>query len=383
MNNKLETLLSNSKKSRSGSQAHQLEYKNVFSFEEVPDVYEEEDILPHQHHGATVKEALSKMTLNILKDKNFMVSTVKDEVGDEYAVVQEHLSVFLEKILVIADIIICGGDSKATSSSSAELPQPKVRIEREWKKYRIDNLDQTPLTSTAHQANSSGDVEGGSCDFSVVHDRVPIALTLFEAKKTQLNLMDLSKAEARRAIAQGAYQMVGDIQRLTHVIWRVTSYSSLLTNGLAWLHLRSIKKLEGVVWLHSSPISVVQTAGRGKYEVDEAGIDIVVRNILYALDTAKNIFKDITKTLKSKQQTEDIYYGEDYDEDNYKKDDDKDNSQDRKKARKDYPASYRESGPTQSSNQNTARNSSSSSSNVHGYICMPLTEYNVKNLVRI
>ena len=75
-------------------------------------------------------------------------------------------------------------------------------------------------------------------------------------------------------------------------------------------------------------------------------------------------------------------WSQDYDEDDYKKDGDKDNSQGRKRARKDYPASDRESGTTQSGNQNTG-GSSSSSSNMHGYMVMPLTEYNLKNLVRM
>lgn len=300
-NTVVEALLSNSKKSRSESQAQQLEYRNVFSFQEIKVVFNEEDILPYQHHKAGVKKALSKMTSNILADKNLIVSGVNDEFGDEYAVVQKHLSVFLNDILVTADRIICGDDSKATSSSSAELPQSKVKIEKEWK-YRIDTLAKTPLLSTAHQANSSGDVEGGNSDFSIVHDRFPIALTLFEAKKTQLNLIDLSKAEGKKAIAQGAYQMVGDIQRLTNVIRQVTSYSSLLTNGLAWLHLRRIERLDGEVWLHSSPISVVQKAGRGRNKVDKAGIDMVVQNILYALVTAKNLVADITETLASNQK---------------------------------------------------------------------------------
>lgn len=303
-------MLSNSKKSRSGSQAQQLEYKNVFSFEQVTEVFNENDILPHQsHHGATVKKALLTMTSNILKDKKITVSTAKDEIGDEYAVVQKHLSVFLNEILVIADIIICGGGSTAMSSSSADLPQSKVKIEREWA-YRIDNSAKTPLSSIAYQANSSGDVEGGNSDFSVVHDRISIALTLFEAKKTQINLIDLSKAEGKRAITQGAYQMVGDIQRLAKFIGRVTSYSSLLTNGLAWLHLRRIERLDGVfIWIHSSPISVVEKKGRGKAKVNEAGIDIVVQNILYALVTAKNIFEAITDTFASKHKV-DIHHGE-------------------------------------------------------------------------
>ena len=127
-----------------------------------------------------------------------------------------------------------------------------------------------------------------------------------------------------------------------------------------------------MVWLHSSPISVVQKAGRGKHTVDEAGIDFVVQNILYALVTAKYFVEDITDKLATKPKV-DIDHGEDYDEDNFKKDDDKDNSQDRKKDR--------EGGPTQSSNQITG-GKSSSSTNVHGNMCMPLTEYNVKNLVR-
>ena len=102
--------------------------------------------------------------------------------------------------------------------------------------------------------------------------------------------------------------MVGDIQRLAKVIGHVTSYSSLLTNGLAWLHLRRIDK-GGVVWLHSSPISVVQKAGRGKHTVDEAGIDFVVQNILYALVTAKYVVEDITDKSASKQKV-DIDHGE-------------------------------------------------------------------------
>ena len=262
-------------------------------------MFNEEDNLPYKHHGAIVKVALLKMTSNILKDKSD-TSTCNDDVGDEYAVVQKHLTIFLSEILAVANSIICGDASKATSSSSAEQSQSKVKIEREWA-YRIENLAKTTLsTSTAHQANSSGDVTGGNSDFSVVHKRFPIALTLFEAKKTQLNLADMSKAEAKKAIAQGAYQMVGDIQRLQKVIGHVTSYSSLLTNGLTWLHLRRTEKLDGVgAWLHSSPISVVQKGVRGKKKVgiDEAGIDIVVHNILHALITAKNLVETITATL--------------------------------------------------------------------------------------
>ena len=190
---------------------------------------------------------------------------------------------------MIADIIICGGNSQSMSSSSAELHET--------------------LSSTAPQANSSGDVEGGNSDFSVVHDRIPIALTLFEATKTQLNLIDLSKAEGRRAIVQGAYQMVGDIQRLANVIRHVTTYSSLLTNGLVWIHLRRVERPYGAVWLHSSPITVVKKAGRGKHKVDDAGIDTVVKNILYALVTAKNIFEAITDIFTSNQKV-DVNHGQ-------------------------------------------------------------------------
>ena len=119
------------------------------------------------------------MTTSILKDKK---EGFNDEIGDEIAVVQKYLSVFLDDILVVANIIICGGVSKATSSSSVELPQSNVQIEREWA-YRIDILAKLPLSFTVPQANSSGNVEGGNSDFSVVHDCIPIALTLFEAKK--------------------------------------------------------------------------------------------------------------------------------------------------------------------------------------------------------
>ena len=125
INNKLDALLSNSKKSRSGSQAQQIEEcNNVFSFQEIAVVYNEEDILPLKRHGAIVKKALIKMTTDILKDKK---KGFNDEIGDEIAVVQKYLSVFLDDILLVANIIICGGDFKATSSSSAELPQSKVK----------------------------------------------------------------------------------------------------------------------------------------------------------------------------------------------------------------------------------------------------------------
>ena len=87
INDKLEALLSNSKKSRSGSQAQQIEYNNVFSFQELAVVYNKEDILPHKRHGAIVKKALIKMTTDILKDKK---KGFNDEIGDESAVVQKY-----------------------------------------------------------------------------------------------------------------------------------------------------------------------------------------------------------------------------------------------------------------------------------------------------
>eukprot|EP00597_Dinobryon_sp_UTEXLB2267_P001176 CAMPEP_0170073968 /NCGR_PEP_ID=MMETSP0019_2-20121128/11324_1 /TAXON_ID=98059 /ORGANISM="Dinobryon sp., Strain UTEXLB2267" /LENGTH=210 /DNA_ID=CAMNT_0010283905 /DNA_START=682 /DNA_END=1314 /DNA_ORIENTATION=- len=210
------------------------------------------------------------MTSKILKDKNFMVSGLNDEVGDDIAVVQQHLAVFLNDILVIANKIIC--DSEATSSSSTKVPQSKIKIERE-RNYRIDT---TPLSSTVHQANSSGDVEGGSSDFSIVHDSFRYALALFETKKTPLNLIDLSEAEGKKTLTQGAYRMLGDIQRLKKLIGRVSNYSSLLTNGLTWLHLRMVENVGGMAWLHSPPISVVKKGVRGRMRVDEAGIDFVV-----------------------------------------------------------------------------------------------------------
>ena len=94
--------------------------------------------------------------------------------------------------------------------------------------------------------------------------------------------------------------MIQDVHRLTDVIKQVPSYSSLLTNGLVWIHLRRIEKFDGVVWLHSSPISLVKEEGRGKTKangMDNDGLDSVVDHILYALVTANNRSKDIFKAF--------------------------------------------------------------------------------------
>ena len=239
------------------------------------------------------------MTSNILNDKNWFASDVKNKIGDECAVVQRHLSVFLDEILETANRIICGDDSIAASNSSTELPQSKIKTETEWV-HRIDHLAKSPLSFSAHQANSPGEAEEGRSDFRLVHERIPIALTLFEAVTPQLHLLDTSEADVKKAIAQGAYQMIEDVHRLTDVIKQVPSYSSLLTNGLVWIHLRRIEKLDGVVWLHSSPTSVVKEEGRGKTKangMDNDGLDSVVDHILYALVTAKNRSKDIFEAL--------------------------------------------------------------------------------------
>ena len=134
-------------------------------------------------------------------------------------------------------------------------------------------------------------MEGGISDFSIVHHRFSKALCLFEAKKTQLDLSNISKPGVKKAIAQGEYQMLGDIQRLEHLIGKVECYSSMLTNGLVWLHLRMSQSKTGNVWMHSYPISVVKKNKKTKKDqVNSDGIDIVVENILYMLFTAKTPF---------------------------------------------------------------------------------------------
>ena len=53
----------------------------------------------------------------------------------------------------------------------------------------------------------------------------------------------------------------------------------------------------------------MKKAGRGKHKVDDAGIDTVVKNILYALVTAKNIFEAITDIFTSNQKV-DVNHGQ-------------------------------------------------------------------------
>ena len=110
----------------------QVEYSDVFSFAELGVIFIENDILPQRHHCEIVKSALAKMTSNILNDKNGFVSDVKNKIEDECAVVQRHLSVFLDEILEVANRIICCDDSIAASNSSTELPQSKIKTDKEW-----------------------------------------------------------------------------------------------------------------------------------------------------------------------------------------------------------------------------------------------------------
>ena len=154
-----------------------------------------------------------------MKDRLRIIVNV-EEVGDEYTIVQKHLRIFLDEIIEVADKIVCGNRSLHTASSSslAKQQQSTLKIEREWK-YRIDVMTNTAPASLAQpsipaKVNSAGDVDGGFSDFSLVHKNYPFALCLFEAKKTQLDLSDLSESGAMKAIAQGGYQMLGDIVQL-------------------------------------------------------------------------------------------------------------------------------------------------------------------------
>ena len=47
------------------------------------------------------------MTASILKERR-RSKCKEDEVGDEYQVVQKHLRIFLDDIIVIASEIVCG-----------------------------------------------------------------------------------------------------------------------------------------------------------------------------------------------------------------------------------------------------------------------------------
>jgi hypothetical protein len=205
---------------------------------------------------------------------------------------------------MIASEIVCGESGlyqESSSSSSTEQPQPSLKVEREWR-YRINVISsKAPLLLT--EQNMAGNVEGGISDFSIVHHRFPMALCLFEAKKTQLDLSDVSKPGAKKAIVQGGYHMLGDIQRLQHLVGKVESYSSMLTNGLVWLHLRRVQTTTGDVWMHSYPISVVKKNKKTKKDqVNSDGIEIVVENILYMLFTAKTLVQEMVSTLRCNQQ---------------------------------------------------------------------------------
>ena len=236
---------------------------NVFNFKKYPGVYDKADILQYTKHKPALIQSLSKMTASILKERR-IAKCKEDEVGDEYAVVQKHLRIFLDDIIMIASAIVCGesGLYQASSSSSTEQPQRSLKVEREWR-YRINVISsKAPLLLLTEQNMA------GTSDFSIVHHRFPMALCLFEAKKTQLDLSDVSKPGVKKAIVQGGYQMLGDIQRLEHLVGKVECYSSMLTNGLVWLHLRMSQSNSGNVWMHSYPISVVKKNKKTKNTCD-------------------------------------------------------------------------------------------------------------------
>eukprot|EP01036_Dinobryon_divergens_P036207 gene36207-47086_t len=215
------------------------------------------------------------MTASVLKERRH-TKCKEDEVWDEYLVVQKHLRIFLDDIIVIASEIVCGesGLYQASSSSSTEEPQPSLKVEREWQ-YKID----------------------------VISSKAPLLMTEQNraAKTTVLDLSSISKPGVKKAIAQGGYQMLGNIQRLGHLVGRVESYSSMLTNGLAWLHLWRTQTNIGDVWMHSPPISVVKK-NKKKDQVDSDGIEMVVENILYMLFTAKTLLQEMVSTLGTNQQ---------------------------------------------------------------------------------
>eukprot|EP01036_Dinobryon_divergens_P031672 gene31672-41116_t len=328
INRKLDLLLTNQNLIASDSSTDtDITEKNVFNFGELGQVYDKEEILQYAKHRPALNKSLTKMTANILKERRLINSNEaeeeeeeeegeereEDESGDEYTVVQKHLQSFLDDVIVIAREI-CGDDSgpNHAAATSRSMADKRLTVEREWK-YRVDVMSETapPLLARPSRpvtVNRAGNVDGGFSNFSIFYNR---ALCFFEAKKTQLELSDLSKPGVYKAITQGAFQMLGDIKRLSRLTGIVPSYSSMLTNGLVWRHLRMIRRANGMFWIHSTPISVVKKKKQKQNQkgrkihvvVDSDGIDLVVENILYVLCTAKNHLQEIVCTLSANQQS--------------------------------------------------------------------------------
>ena len=294
--------IQSSKKSRSGSRSNQNDYEFMLEFRIMDSlhIFNSVDIANVAHHKSALKEALIKMTKSILAAKS---SSKRPEMGDETQVVQVHLDIFLQDILPVAEAIIRLDDTSSSSSSSSNISSssssiqlPNLSVTRE-RPYKIDG---TKLFREEHRP-----ITEGSSDFSIHHKEFkPYALTLFEAKKTQVQLGNVTSAEVKEHIAQAGIQMMGEIQQLKD-FGHVSKYRSMLTNGLVWIHVFMCgRDTEGrMIWRHSPPLEVaVAKKGRGQknaYDIDSGAIDIVVDHLLITLVTANSVLRWIKQRAQA------------------------------------------------------------------------------------
>jgi len=251
------------------------------------------------NHKKTLRDALVGMTQRIMDEKiENNKSTNKagniSTTGDEVRVVQRHLHTFLLEILpVVNTIVTISGNSSSSSHSSSEC-QMQLSIEPE-RRYFLNGI----------VGKSGKEVSGGTSDFSLHHtseDLSEYSLGVFEAKKTQLNLSNLS-GDTKSEIAQAGFQMLGEIQKLQGFVGSdVPEYRSMLTNGLVWLQVMMQRTLRTgeMSWRHSQPMVVVKMDGRTKeqYIIQEEAIDLVVDHLWSVLVTANSTLQLLWKELQ-------------------------------------------------------------------------------------
>jgi hypothetical protein len=290
--------IQSSKKSRSGSRTNQSYYEYMLEFRimDALHIFNSVDTANVAHHKSALKKALIKMTKSIIAAKK---TSKRPEMGDEIRVVQEHLDIFLRDILPVAEAIIrLDGTSSSSSScsSSSGIQRPTLSVTRE-RPYKIDGAklfrdENRPITE-------------GNSDFSIHHEEFKsYALTLFEAKRTQMQLANVESAEVKKQISQAGIQMMGEIQQLGD-FGHVSKYRSMLTNGLVWIHvLMCGRNSEGrMIWRHSPPVEVaVAKEGKGQkksYDINSGAIDIVVDHLLITLVTANSVLRWIKQRAQA------------------------------------------------------------------------------------
>ena len=290
--------IQSSKKSRSGSRTNRSDYEKFLEFRimDALHIFNSVDTANVAHHKSALKKALIKMTKSIIAAKK---TSKRPEMGDEIQVVQEHLDIFLRDILPVAEAIIrlegtSSSSSSSSSSSGIQLPNLSVTRERPYK------LDGTKLFREEYRP-----ITEGCSDFSIHHEEFKsYALTLFEAKRTQIQLANVESDEVKKQISQAGIQMMGEIQQL-HDFGHVSKYRSMLTNGLVWIHvLMCGRNTEGhMIWRHSPPVEVaVAKKGKGQknaYDIDSGAIDIVVDHLLITLVTANSVLQWIKQRAQA------------------------------------------------------------------------------------